>query len=40
MEMSFIASFWLVSFLLIITPGADWAYTITRDSCLATCWPR
>jgi hypothetical protein len=29
MEMSFIASFWLVSFLLIITPGADWAYTIS-----------
>lgn len=29
MEMSLIASFWLVSFLLIITPGADWAYTIS-----------
>ncbi|ELP0293675.1 LysE family translocator [Klebsiella michiganensis] len=29
MEMSFIASFWLVSFLLIITPGSDWAYTIS-----------
>lgn len=29
MEMSFIASFWLVSFLLIITPGADWAYAIS-----------
>lgn len=25
MEMSFIAGFWVVSFLLIITPGADWA---------------
>ena len=29
MEMCFIASFWLVSFLLIITPGADWAYAIS-----------
>ncbi|ROS22633.1 LysE family translocator [Raoultella terrigena] len=29
MEMSFIASFWLVSFLLIVTPGADWAYAIS-----------
>ncbi|EJR0222273.1 MULTISPECIES: LysE family translocator [Raoultella] len=29
MEMSFIAGFWVVSFLLIITPGADWAYTIS-----------
>ncbi|WP_434583190.1 LysE family translocator [Klebsiella sp. R390] len=29
MEMSFIAGFWVVSLLLIITPGADWAYTIS-----------
>ena len=29
MEMSLIASFWVVSFLLIMTPGADWAYAIS-----------
>ncbi|NIF60983.1 LysE family translocator [Enterobacter sp. Ap-916] len=29
MAMSLAAGFWLVSFLLIITPGADWAYTIS-----------
>ncbi len=29
MEMSLVAGFWLVSFLLIMTPGADWAYTIS-----------
>jgi len=29
MEMSIVAGFWVVSFLLIITPGADWAYTIS-----------
>lgn len=29
MEISLIASFWIVSFLLIITPGADWAYAIS-----------
>jgi threonine/homoserine/homoserine lactone efflux protein len=29
MEMSLVASFWIVSFLLIITPGADWAYAIS-----------
>jgi len=29
MEMSIVAGFWLVSFLLIMTPGADWAYTIS-----------
>lgn len=29
MAMSFVAGFWLVSFLLIVTPGADWAYTIS-----------
>ncbi len=28
MELSVVAGFWLVSFLLIITPGADWAYAI------------
>jgi threonine/homoserine/homoserine lactone efflux protein len=28
-EMSFVAGFWLVSFLLIMTPGADWAYAIS-----------
>ncbi|VFS63053.1 LysE type translocator [Kluyvera cryocrescens] len=29
MEMSLVAGFWMVSFLLIMTPGADWAYTIS-----------
>lgn len=29
MELSFLAGFWIVSFLLIITPGADWAYAIS-----------
>jgi threonine/homoserine/homoserine lactone efflux protein len=29
MEMSVVMGFWIVSFLLIMTPGADWAYTIT-----------
>lgn len=29
MEMSIVSGFWLVSFLLIMTPGADWAYTIS-----------
>lgn len=29
MEMSLVAGFWLVSFLLIMTPEADWAYTIS-----------
>ncbi|WP_052282027.1 LysE family translocator [Kluyvera genomosp. 1] len=29
MEISLVAGFWLVSFLLIMTPGADWAYTIS-----------
>jgi threonine/homoserine/homoserine lactone efflux protein len=29
MDMSVIAGFWIVSFLLIMTPGADWAYTIS-----------
>lgn len=29
MEMNLIAGFWLVSFLLIMTPGADWAYAIS-----------
>ncbi|GKX61030.1 LysE family translocator [Leminorella grimontii] len=29
MEVSYIAGFWIVSFLLIVTPGADWAYTIS-----------
>lgn len=28
MELSLLAGFWLVSLLLIITPGADWAYAI------------
>lgn len=32
MEMSFVAGFWLVSFLLIMTPGADWAYAISTGS--------
>src|SRR4249920_2202347 len=26
---STVAAFWAVSFLLVITPGADWAYAIT-----------
>lgn len=29
MEISLITGFWVVSFLLIMTPGADWAYTIS-----------
>ncbi|MRS89553.1 LysE family translocator [Enterobacteriaceae bacterium RIT714] len=29
MEMSFVVGFWVVSFLLIMTPGADWAYAIS-----------
>ena len=29
MEMSIVVGFWLVSFLLIMTPGADWAYAIS-----------
>lgn len=29
MEMSIVVGFWVVSFLLIITPGADWAYAIS-----------
>jgi len=29
MEISLISGFWLVSFLLTMTPGADWAYTIS-----------
>lgn len=28
-SVSVIAAFWLVSFLLVITPGADWAYAIS-----------
>ncbi|NHB59655.1 LysE family translocator [Photorhabdus sp. RW14-46] len=29
MELSLFAAFWIVSVLFIITPGADWAYTIS-----------
>ena len=29
MTLSVLAAFWAVSFLLIITPGADWAYAIS-----------
>lgn len=29
MTISMISAFWLVSFLLVITPGADWAFAIT-----------
>lgn len=29
MEWSIVVGFWIVSFLLIITPGADWAYAIS-----------
>jgi threonine/homoserine/homoserine lactone efflux protein len=29
MPVAAVAAFWAVSFLLIITPGADWAYAIT-----------
>ncbi|PQQ30999.1 lysine transporter LysE [Photorhabdus luminescens] len=29
MELSLFAAFWVVSVLLIITPGADWAYAIS-----------
>ena len=29
MTLSVLAAFWAVSFLFIITPGADWAYAIS-----------
>ncbi len=29
MDMGVVAGFWMVSFLLIMTPGADWAWVIT-----------
>lgn len=29
MSLTAIAAFWVVSFLLVITPGADWAYVIS-----------
>ena len=29
MTLSIVAAFWVVSFLFIITPGADWAYAIS-----------
>ncbi|HBP5039393.1 TPA: LysE family translocator [Pseudomonas aeruginosa] len=29
MSLSVLASFWLVSFLLVITPGVDWGYAIS-----------
>ena len=29
MTLSILAAFWAVSFLFIITPGADWAYAIS-----------
>ncbi|ALU38725.1 lysine transporter LysE [Kocuria flava] len=29
MELSTVAAFWAVSFLLVLVPGADWAYAIT-----------
>ncbi|MEV4620801.1 LysE family translocator [Asanoa sp. NPDC049573] len=29
MAVGTVAAFWVVSFLLVITPGADWAYAIT-----------
>src|SRR5690554_1858233 len=28
MAISYIAAFWAVSFLFVLTPGADWAYAI------------
>jgi len=28
-EIATVAAFWAVSFLFVITPGADWAYAIT-----------
>ncbi len=28
MTISILAAFWLVSFLLVLVPGADWAYVI------------
>lgn len=29
MSLSAVAAFWAVSFLLVLTPGADWAYVIS-----------
>ena len=29
MDINVIFSFWLVSILFVLTPGADWAYTIS-----------
>lgn len=29
MSLGLVAGFWGVSFLLVLTPGADWAYAIT-----------
>jgi len=29
MDINIIFSFWLVSILFVLTPGADWAYTIS-----------
>lgn len=38
MDIGFVAAFWVVSFSLAVTPGTDWAYTISagmRDRALA-----
>ena len=32
MAASSIATFWAVAFLLIIVPGADWAFTISATA--------
>ncbi|WP_285472112.1 LysE family translocator [Actinoplanes sp. NBRC 101535] len=39
MAVSTIAAFWAVSFLFVITPGADWAYAITAGLRFRTVLP-
>ena len=46
MAIGTLAAFWAVSFLLVLVPGADWAYAIAaglrdRRSCRRwpDCWP-
>jgi threonine/homoserine/homoserine lactone efflux protein len=39
MAISNIAAFWLVSFMLVLVPGADWAYAIAAGLCDRTVLP-
>jgi threonine/homoserine/homoserine lactone efflux protein len=37
-----LAAFWAMSFLLVLVPGADWAYAIAaglRDQSVLPAWP-